>query len=82
MAGLSFGCTQHFFQLRPGLFYRIQIRRIGRQIEQLRPSCLNAFPHTLYLVAAEIVHHHHIARHKHRTVHMVEIGQEGTFIRK
>lgn len=60
-AGLSFGYTQYFFPLRPGFLDGIQVRRIRRQMEQFRPSCLDAFPYSLNLVAAQIVHPHHIA---------------------
>src|SRR5450631_3765790 len=37
---------------------------------------MDAFTYPLNLVAAEIIHHHHISRFKRRTEYIVEIGKE------
>src|SRR3954465_9065865 len=48
------------FELRKRLLYRIEVRRVGRQVEDPCARSLDQFPHHLALVGGEVVHHHHI----------------------
>ena len=49
--------------LEPGedLFYRVQVRAVGRQEQKVGASRADRLSHGLALVVAEIVHQHHIA---------------------
>ena len=40
--------------------YRIEVRRVGRQVEDLCARSLDQLPYPLALVGGEVVHHHHV----------------------
>src|SRR3712207_7773831 len=44
-----------------GLLYGVEVRRVGRQVDQLASLALDQLPDPLSLVRAQVVHHHHLA---------------------
>src|SRR5271165_3134560 len=46
------GRTQQLFDLRPSLLDGIEVRRVGRQIEQLRPASLDQLSHSCHTLCA------------------------------
>ena len=65
--------------LRPGegVFDRVEIGTVGREVEQLRAGGLDGGAHGSALVAAEVVHHDDVARLEFRDKDLVDIGLEG-----
>jgi len=59
--GPGLGFTEDLLEFGPGLFDGIQIGRIGRQVEQLCLTGLDALTYSIDLVGAEIIHHYHVA---------------------
>jgi len=57
----SFGLAHKCFDLAESLLYGIELRRIGRQIEQLTTSVLDELPNSLSFVSCEVVHHHYLS---------------------
>ncbi len=64
------------FELAPCFFDRIEVGRVGRQIEHGCPASLDAFPYAGDLVRTEVVHDHDLAWQKLRAEHVIEIGKE------
>ena len=67
LTGPCFGRSEELFELGPSLFNRVQIWRIGRQVQQFRSSRLDASAHAVDLVRTQVIHHHHVARAQLRT---------------
>ena len=74
--GSSLGRSHALFEFGPGLFDRIEVRRVGRQIEQGCPASLDTLAHAVDLVSAEIVHHEHMTGAQFWAEHVVEISEE------
>ena len=53
--------AQVSFQLCEGLLDRIEVRRVWRQIEKLRPCGFDDLAYLFVLVGGQIVHHHDVA---------------------
>src|SRR5215467_3738213 len=53
-AGLS--GAQELFELGPGVFDGVEVRRVGRQIEQLRPAGGEQLLDPSHLVCRQIIH--------------------------
>ena len=64
------------FEFRPSLFDGVEVRGVGRQIEQLGSCRFDPLADTLYLVSTQVIHHHHLAGTQRRTQHVVQIGEE------
>ena len=64
------------FELREGLFDGVQIRTVGRQEQKMRPGRADRPAHRCALVAAEIVHHHHITGREGRDQYALDISAE------
>src|SRR3712207_3884768 len=56
--GLSF--THEPLDLREGLLNRVEIRRVGWQVDELATSLLDQLSYPLSLVGAQVVHHNHL----------------------
>ena len=52
--------AQRRFDLGEGLFYGVEVRRVGRQVQQLAVPLLDQLLDPFALVGAEVVHHHHL----------------------
>lgn len=59
--------SQKGFELGEGFFDRGEIRRIGRQEEQLTAAGLDELSYPLPFVHTQIVQHHDLARHQARS---------------
>src|SRR5215210_3540829 len=46
--------------LREGFLYGVEIRRVGRQVDELASPPLDELPYLLRPVSSEVVHHHNL----------------------
>jgi hypothetical protein len=74
--GAGLDLAKDLLEFGPGLFNRILVGRIGRQIEQLCLTGLDALTNSVDLVRTEIVHHHYIAGLQDRAQNLVQEGKE------
>jgi len=74
--GTLCGSAQMGFELGEGLLDRIEVRRVWRQIEKLRPCGLDNLAYHLALVGGQIVHHHDVAALQCRHEALFEIAAE------
>jgi hypothetical protein len=65
--GPCFGPTQTRFEFGPGLFNRVEIRRIGRQPNEPRPARRQPFFYPGRCVGREIIPEHNVPRPQRRT---------------
>ena len=56
MAGMHY-----LLYLAESFLYRIEIRRVGRQVDQLATPLLDQLPHSGRFVCGEVVHDHHLS---------------------
>src|ERR1035441_192395 len=59
--GSCLGVAQELLEFGPGLLDGVQVRRVGRQIEQLRTAGFDPLAYPSHFVRRQVVHHHHIA---------------------
>src|SRR5271166_6315182 len=59
--GPGFGSTQALLELGPGFLDGIKVRRVRRQIQQLRAAGFNQLADSGYLVGAEVIQDQHVA---------------------
>jgi hypothetical protein len=72
-----FLCLPHpMFDRCEGLFDRVEIGGIGRQIPEASTGRVDCAPHSCRLVAAEIVHHDDVAFAQGRRKLLLDIGAE------
>ncbi len=64
------------FELGPGFFDRVEVWRIGRQVQHRRPARLDALAHAIDLVCAEIVHDDHVTGAQLGAQHMIEVDEK------
>src|SRR5215218_3163522 len=62
--------------LRKRLLDRVEVRRVGRQVEDPCARSLDQLPHRLALVDGEVVHHHHIPLAEGGHEHLPQIALE------
>lgn len=74
--GALFVFSQVRFELREGLFNRVQVWGVGRQIAQLGSCGFDGAANILAFVSAEIVHHNGVTRFKGRNEDLVHISLE------
>ena len=60
------------FDLCPAFFDGVEVRGIGRQVEQFRSGSRDSLPNTLDFVSGKIVHHDNIAWLELRTQSMIQ----------
>lgn len=70
------GSTQMGFEFGEGLLDRIEVGRVWRQIEKLRPCGLDDLAYCLALVGGQIVHHYDVAGLQRRHETLLEIAAE------
>src|SRR5688500_7527847 len=63
-------------ELTEGLLYGVEVRRVGRQVDQLASLALDQLPYPLSLVRAQVVHHHHLALLQRGTQDLAQVGLE------
>ncbi len=68
--------SESLLEFAPGLFDGVEVRRVGRQVEQRSPAGLDPLAYAVDLVGAEIVHDEDMAGPQLRAQHLVEIGEE------
>jgi len=68
--------SQQRLELGERLFDRVQVRTVGRQIEQLRANRADRSPYRWIFVAAQIVHHHNVACPQGRNQELLHPGEE------
>ena len=59
--GPGLGFTEDLLEFGLGLFDKIRVGKIGRQVEQFCLTSLHALAYSVDLVGTEIIHHHHVA---------------------
>jgi len=70
------GRAEQLFEFCPGLLDRVEIGRIGWQVEQLGAGFFDPFAHRWSLVRAQVIHHHHVAGLQYRAQQMFDVCQE------
>ncbi len=68
--------SESCFELRPCLLDRIEVGRVGRQVEQGSSAGLDPLPYAGDLVGAEVVHHDDVSGSQLRAQHLVQVGEE------
>jgi hypothetical protein len=59
-AAPSLGLSQQRLDLGESLFYRVEVRRVGRQEQEFAVSSLDQLTHPSALVGAEVVEHYRL----------------------
>src|SRR5918994_4673725 len=75
---LGAGCSlsKDVLDLREGFFYGVEIRRVGRQLDELTPSALDELLYPPRAVCSESVHHHYLSRAQGRGEYPLHAGFE------
>src|SRR5215211_262202 len=73
-SGLSF--SQDPLHLREGLLYRVHVRGVRRQVEQLASRPLDELAYPSPLVGGEIVHDDHLTGREARSQRLLDVGLE------
>jgi hypothetical protein len=68
--------SQRGLELGEGLLDGVEVRRVGRQVEQLAAPPLDQLPDPRPLVRGEVVHHDYLPRSKRRSEHVLQVGLE------
>jgi len=76
MDGAFCGFAQVGLKLGKGLLDGIEVRTVGRQIEQARAGRLDHLAHGRILVAGQVVHDHDVSEAEFGHEHLVDIGVE------
>lgn len=74
------GLSEHGFQLREGVLDRIEVRTVGREIEQAGAGRLDGLADLPTLMAGEIVHDDDVTGREFRDEHLIDIGLEGVAV--
>lgn len=74
--GARGGGSEERLELGESVLDRVQVRTVGRQIEELGARGLDRFAHAFDLVRAEIVEHDDVARTQLGRQGLLDIGQE------
>jgi hypothetical protein len=68
--------AQHRLHLRPAVLDGIEVRRVRRHVQHLRPSRLDSGTDARRVVGAEVVHHDDVVGLQHRDEVVVDEGSE------
>src|SRR5215213_4443335 len=68
--------SQIALELAEGLLYGIEVRRIGRQVDELASPPFDQFFNPLPLVGAQVVHHHYLTPLKRGAQNILQVGLE------
>jgi hypothetical protein len=63
--------------LAESLLYGVQIRRVGRQEQKLRPSCFNELSDLLCPVRSEPIEHYYLPLFEDRCQEVLHVSFEG-----
>src|SRR5215216_4514429 len=77
--GLAGSCScppQQTLDLRKRLLYGVEVRRVGRQVDQVAASRFDQLPDLLALMDREVVHHDHLADPQARSEYPIDVGLE------
>ncbi len=74
--GARFAGFQELLELGPCLFDGVQIRRVGRQLENAGPGGLDGFTNTGDLVGGKVIEDHDIPLYQDRCKELADIGEE------
>jgi hypothetical protein len=74
--GAPRGGAQQGLELGEDLLDRVEIRTVGRQVDEACALRLDGLAHTGDLVRLEVVHHHDIAWAQGRRERLLDIGKE------
>jgi hypothetical protein len=56
------------------LFYRVEIRRVGRQVKQPAAPLLDELLEFISVVGREVVHHHSLPLHQRRSQEVLHVA--------
>lgn len=68
--------AETLFELRPAFLNGIEVRRVGRQIEQRGPGLLDEFFDPSDLVSSQIVHHYNLAGLELRAENFLQVSEK------
>ena len=68
--------AQTLFELCPAFLDRVEVGRIGWQIEQRRSGLANAFGNTIHLMGAQVVHDDDLTGPELRAQYVIQVSQE------
>jgi hypothetical protein len=74
--GARFGFSQQPFDLGEGLLDGVEIRRVGRKVEELCSPTLDDLLNPAALVGGEVIHHYHLPRRERRRQDPLQVGLE------
>ena len=66
--------SQDSLQFGPHFFNGVQIRAVGRQIEEPNVGSFKSFPHTPNVMRAQIIHHNHVTGPQFRDKVVLQIS--------
>ena len=70
------GLSERGLELCEGHLDRIEVRRIGRQVEEVCAPVLDGLADAIDLMAAQVVHDDDVTRAERRSEHLLDIGLE------
>src|SRR5215212_7532889 len=73
-SGARPGLTHKSLELGEGLFYWVEVRRVGWQVEKLAASSFDELPDPRALVGGEVVHHHDLSRLQRGSQNPLHVG--------
>ena len=74
--------AQRRLDLRPTFLNRRQIRRVRRQVDQLRPACFDRLANPTHFMRSQVIHHHNVAGGKRRAENALGVSAEDLAIRR
>ena len=72
--------AQERLQLGEGVLDRVEVGRVGREVEQARAGCLDQLSHPRPLVAGQVVHDHDVAGPQLGDEDPLDVGLEGVAV--
>src|SRR5215212_2557090 len=73
-SGARPGLTHKSLELGEGLFYWVEVRRVGWQVEKLAASSFDELSDPRALVGGEVVHHHDLSRLQRGSQNPLHVG--------
>ena len=74
--GTGLESAQPLFDLRPALFDRVEVGRVGRQVAERGSGLFDEFSYAIDFMSSQIVHNNQLARFQLRTKDVFQISQE------
>ncbi len=60
LLGAGAGLPEKVLYLREGFLYRVEIRRVGGQVDELASAPFDEIPNPLWPMGSEVVHHYNL----------------------